>query len=126
MLTETDVLALVHKTPDDPRCAYAVDPEAMYLAMADHIQAGLASGAWSRDDHRAGYIAQATALPAEAWDLMLQPYDEVQHAENRVLRATAMRIARKWFQELLHEAIGGDGVFLSLRILRNPAYRTRP
>lgn len=109
------------------RQSFVVEPSMLYSAMVAHIRAGLTAGPFglfANEDVRTGYVAQAMALPEEAWDLVLQPATEAMPPADRQLRAEALRIARKWFQERLHQAIGGNGTPLFLRITKDPAYRS--
>lgn len=109
------------------RQSFEVAPATLYPAMVAHIRGGLTAGPYglfADEDVQAGYVAQAIALPVEAWDLALQPATEAMPLADRQLRAEALRIARKWFQERLHQAIGGNGTPLFLRITKDTDYKS--
>lgn len=99
----------------------AVDPADLYPAAIAHVVEVMKSGA-SVSGPLAIELAAARALPDDAWANALiarSDFDDSQTLEIDQ-RRQALEIARRWYTEMLHQAIGAP---ISIRITRNLDYK---
>ncbi len=107
--------------PDQPEVAwYAVDPAAMYPAMADHIinlvnRAGYVAPAHLTIHHR-----DAKNISDAGWTALTVPRDQVGD-DVATERAAALECCRRWFTAMLHAAISGTP--MGVHIIRNLDWR---
>ncbi len=104
---------------------YAIEPGKMYPAMIAEIQDVLATGR-AVPASLALHRNEAQALPEFAWGLALKPRSEFNGPEPAVtdllkLRAEALNVARRWFTEMLHTAIGYKP--MCVHILKDPDWK---
>lgn len=92
--------------------SYTIAPADLYPPTIAHIRAVLASGSAPDGALRQEYD-QAVTIPDAAWDAAL---DGSAHPQ----RAAALTIARRWYTESLHRAVGGP---IHLHITRDLAYK---
>lgn len=114
---------------------YAFDPAVIYPATIQRIKEVVAS----RDspipeeliDNQAppgveprsvavAYVNTARLFPLEAWDWALQDRDLVYDPKQIALRAEALTLARRWFTQALHCAVGSA---VGVHILKDDYYR---
>ena len=97
----------------------------MYPAILSHIQTCLENGVMGGGVIRDSYYPKAQALPSGAFDLALIPYAQATALpfEDRETRNAALELGRVWFTELLHRAIGGDGVPLHVVLLPDTDFK---
>ena len=94
-----------------------VDPADLYPSTIAHIVDVLKSGA-SVSGPLASELAAARDLPDQAWaDALIarRDFDDSQTLEIDQ-RRQALEIARRWYTEMLHQAIGRP---ISIRITKN-------
>lgn len=103
-------------------CDFEIEPGVLYPAAVEHIKECLAQNIRGDGVIKDVYFPQAQALPAEAFALALTPRGDVD-AGDLETRAQALELARVWFTEMLHRAVGGDGTQMRLHILKDEAYR---
>lgn len=90
-----------------------VDPADLYPATIAHIRDRLATSSIPDGALRQEYDA-ARRVPDAAWDAALSP------GAGNPDRADALEIARRWFTEVLHQAVGRP---MRLRITRDLTYK---
>lgn len=124
-------IASVEDRPDLPDLkAFAVAASDLYPPTIARIRDVLASGeipaelvdqnppvGVSREQGALRLLSSARRVPAEAWDMALEPREDVNHPENVEARAQALETTRHWFTRALHMAAGGGG--LNLHIVVN-------
>lgn len=106
---------------EDGYQAVEVDPADLYPKTIAHI-VGLVNSDAQVSGPLAIELASARALPAEAWaDALIarSDFDDSQISELDQ-RRQALEIARRWYTEMLHQAIGGP---ISIRITRDLDYK---
>lgn len=99
--------------------AVEVDPADLYPQTIAHIRQRLLTES-APDGALRQEWDQALTLPRDAWDLALVAATDDMPAPDRAARAAALEIARRWFTEVLHQAIGGA---MQLRITRDLTYK---
>lgn len=105
--------ARIGETTEDGYVQVEVDPADMYPATIAHIRSRIASSSVPDGALKQEYDA-AKLVPESAWDMALVP-----DAGNPD-RAAALEIARRWFTEVLHQAVGAP---MRLRITRDLTYK---
>ncbi len=103
--------------PDRSFPTFAVRPTQMYPAMVSYIAEILKVGpvpdryldTKGTPNPVVMYYDEVKALPDDALELALVPYDSAKQLsqEKRQARNAALECARKWFTELLHQSISG-------------------
>ena len=111
-------LAKVGELTDDGYVSVRVEPHKIYPPTIAHIMGVLESASPPDGALRQEYDA-ALALPDEAWDYALAGAETADIDNARELRAQALEIARRWFTEMLHRAVGAP---MHLHILRDERY----
>lgn len=104
----------------DGRVGFVVNPDALYRAAIEHIRQRLDLQA-----RPGGYLGQlfdmVQELPDVAFEWALRPLSDDFTPEEREMRAAVLELARKWFTEVLHQAIGQEP--MGLHILKDERYR---
>lgn len=113
---------------------YAVLPSVMYPATIERILSLLDGGELPQElveNHAAVevdprgvarlYLADARAIPAQAWKWALQKREQFTAGGEIQARAMALEVARRWFTQALHVQRAGKAI--RVHILRDEAYR---
>lgn len=95
-----------------------VDPADLYPATIAHIRGRLATASVP-DGALKQEWDQALSIPTDAWEAALVDGSALTGSA-REQRAAALEIARRWFTEVLHQAIGGP---MQLKITRDLTYK---
>ena len=106
MLNVFEIAVRVDPTNEGFENRFDIDPAKMYPATIAHIVGVLEKQAMPDGALQQEY-PKAAALPAAAWEAALVSKDECTPEEIGV-RAEALQIARRWFTEMLHRAVGGS------------------
>ena len=98
--------------------AVEADPADLYPQTIAHIRQRLAANSAPDGALKQEWDA-ALQIPQAAWEVALLPKGQVNESAH-ALRAAALEIARRWFTEVLHQAVGGP---VALRITRDLTYK---
>lgn len=127
-------LATPEKRDDDKGYNwYAVDPAVVYPETVKRILDVLQSGELPQElvDDKAPveidprsvarqYLAEARSMPEKAWEWSLTDRTEFKDPEQITARAAALELARRWFTQALHVAVGGS---LGVHILKDERFK---
>jgi hypothetical protein len=113
---------VLEQRENEDRAFYAVKPSEIYPAMIEHIKETLVAGkapakfldTEGTPNPLCMYHDEAKRLPAKALDLALVPYAEALGTAEKSERNAALECARKWFTELLHQALRGAPIGLHI------------
>lgn len=122
----------------DERSWFAADPDLFYPATIKRIKEVLNKDVYPIEladpatrpeiDMRAAgrlIFTDAKNVSAKGWENALKPkgaFEQSKHAEDLVMRAFALDVARRWFTQALHVQAGGDRTPMGLHILDTEVY----